>query len=54
MQVMMHGDTMKACAGVLSIAPKTVEFHLSNVRRKMKVHNLAHALCVLLTGVLPS
>jgi DNA-binding CsgD family transcriptional regulator len=48
--VMMEGETTKGAAGRLLCSEDTVEFHTRNIRRKMQVNTVLHAVVIIFIG----
>lgn len=41
------GNTYKTIAGDLGISPATVDFHVREIKRRLKVHTLAQVIATL-------
>jgi DNA-binding CsgD family transcriptional regulator len=41
LQLLAEGNTLKEAAAVLSVSPRTVEFHRNNIANKTGFHSLA-------------
>lgn len=53
LELVANGYSAKEAAGILGIAPRTVERHTENIRLKMRARNRAHMVTqAILVGVL--